>query len=163
MPIHRCRVQVRILGVERSWPNRGPGLVSGIWLHSLTVTITQTRQEIPVFRICIEFAAGAAGAAKQGASRRAVVLAAVGAIAGSFGGAAVCSAIPVIGTIIGALGGGAFGAFGGAYLGEVWKGKSSDERLKIGKAALVGRLLGTLGKLSVGAVMVVIVTIGSFF
>ncbi len=110
----------------------------------------------------IEFAAGAAGAAKQGASRRAMALAMVGTVVGSLAGAAIGIPIPVAGLIIGALGGGALGAFGGAYLGEVWKGKSTEESVSVGKGAMVGRVLGTIVKLIVGAAMFAIATFATF-
>ena len=42
----------------------------------------------------VEFAAGAAGAAKQGASRRAIALSMVGAIVGSIAGLAIGAPIP---------------------------------------------------------------------
>lgn len=104
----------------------------------------------------VEFAAGAAGAAKEGGSRRGMVLAVVGAIVGSIAGAIVGLPIPVVGPILAAIGGGALGAFLGAYLGETWKGKTTAESLAVSKGALVGRLLGTMGKLVAGAVIVVI-------
>ena len=87
----------------------------------------------------IEFAAGAAGAAKSGGSRRGMVLAVVGAMGGSILGAILGTGIPVplIGNLIGAVLGGAVGAFGGAYTGEYWKGKTERERLAIGTAAMV--------------------------
>ena len=112
----------------------------------------------------VELAAGAAGAAKHGASRRAMALSVVGTILGSVVGAVLLSAtIPIVGTIVGAVGGGALGAFAGAYLGEVWKGSSSEERMTIGTAAMVGRILGTVGKLAVGATMVIIASADAFF
>lgn len=111
----------------------------------------------------IEFFAGAAGAAKRGASRRAVLLAVVGGMAGSIAGATIGLGIPVIGSLIAAVGGGAFGAFLGAFLGEVWAGRTSQESLESGKAALIGRLLGTLGKTAVGAVMFGVATVDVFF
>ena len=111
----------------------------------------------------IEFAAGAAGAAKQGASRRSMVLAILGTMIGSLIGTAVGTPLlPVIGTIIGALGGWAIGAFGGAYIGELWKGKTSRESIDVGKGAMVGRVLGTFGKLVVGAIMFVLLTVAVF-
>src|SRR5882757_9260912 len=51
----------------------------------------------------VEFAAGAAGAAKQGASKRSVALAMVGALVGSVLGIAVGSPIPVLGSFVMAL------------------------------------------------------------
>ena len=112
----------------------------------------------------IEIAAGAAGAAKSGGSRRGMVLAVVGAMAGSITGAFLGTSIPVplIGNLIGAVLGGAVGAFGGAYTGEYWKGKNESERLAVGKAAMIGRVLGTVGKLGIGAIMVVITAIDAF-
>ncbi len=112
----------------------------------------------------VEFAAGAAGAAKSGGSRRGMLLSVVGAMAGSIGGAILGTAIPVpvVGNLIGAICGGAAGAFGGAYLGEYWKGKDERERLAVGTAAMVGRVLGTVGKLGMGAIMVVITAIDAF-
>jgi uncharacterized protein YqgC (DUF456 family) len=111
----------------------------------------------------IEFVAGAAGAAREGASRRSIVLAIVGTVIGSIAGAAIGIPIPIIGSLIAALGGGAAGAFAGAYLGETWKGRGDDQKLAVSKAALIGRLLGTLGKLAVGALMVVILAVDAFF
>jgi uncharacterized protein YqgC (DUF456 family) len=113
----------------------------------------------------VEFAAGAAGAAKSGGSRRGMVLSVVGAMIGSMAGAFLGTAIPVllVGNLVGAVVGGAAGAFGGAYLGEYWKGKSESERLNISTAAMVGRTLGTVGKLGIGAIMVVVTTLDAFF
>jgi len=110
----------------------------------------------------IEVAAGAAGAAKHGGSRRGMILAVAGAMLGSLAGSALGSPIPVVGLIVGALAGGAFGAFGGAWLGETWKGRTSDDRLAISTAALIGRLLGTFAKLLIGVVMIVIAAADSF-
>jgi len=104
----------------------------------------------------LEFFAGAAGAAKKGGSRRAVVLAIIGTIGGSITGAVMGLPIPLVGPLAGALLGGAGGAFAGAYLGEMWKHGGADKSISVGMGAAVGRLLGTLGKLLVGVVMIVI-------
>lgn len=109
----------------------------------------------------IEMTAGAAGAAKKGGSRRGMILAMFGAMVGSVGGTILGAPLPVFGPILGALGGGAGGAFVGAYAGESWKGRTTADRLAISTAALVGRLLGTVCKLLVGVVMVVIATMDS--
>lgn len=110
----------------------------------------------------IEFLAGAAGAAKEGGSRRSNVLAILGAVVGSVFGATLTLPIPLVGPVIGALGGGALGAFLGAYIGETWVGRSHVESYSVGRGALVGRLLGTAGKMACGAVMVVIVAVDAF-
>lgn len=110
----------------------------------------------------IEFAAGAAGAAKKGASRRAILFSMIGAMIGSIAGAAIGFPIPIIGPLIAAVGGGAAGAFGGAYLGETWKGKQHPDRAAVSSGALMGRLFGTVGKLAAGAVMVAVLAVMTF-
>lgn len=110
----------------------------------------------------LEFFAGAAGAAKQGGSRRAVALAIVGTIAGSITGAIMGLPIPILGPLAGALAGGAGGAFAGAYLGEMWKHGGTDKSVTVGWGAAIGRLFGTLGKLIAGVVMIVVLTVRVF-
>ena len=111
----------------------------------------------------VEFLAGAAGAAKQGASRRAIALSIVGAIVGSVVGLGIGTPIPILGSFVMAVLGGATGAFAGAYLGETWKGRTDAERAAAGRGAFVGRLWGTAGKLAVGAIMLAILTWDAFF
>ncbi len=111
----------------------------------------------------IEFAAGAAGATQQGASRRGVALSIVGGMLGSFAGLLVGVPIPVVGPLVVAILGGALGAFAGAYVGEAWKGQEHEQRVAIGRGAFVGRLWGTAGKLAVGAIMLVMVAWDAFF
>jgi uncharacterized protein YqgC (DUF456 family) len=104
----------------------------------------------------IEFAAGAMGAAKHGASRRAAMLAIVGAMVGSIGGAFVGVPVPLFGSMITAVLGGALGAFVGAYIGEMPSRRGRRANLAVGAGAFVGRLWGTVGKLAVGAIMLVV-------
>ncbi len=111
----------------------------------------------------VEFVASAAMAGKRGASRRAMALAVAGTMLGSILGALFAAPIPLLGPIVGALAGGAAGAFLGAILGELWKGKSLDEGIHVGKGALLGRLLGTTGKLCVGAVMIVVAAVDALY
>ena len=112
----------------------------------------------------IEVVAGAAGAAKSGGSRRGMILSMVGAMLASMAGASLgfFIPIPVVGPLIGAVAGGAVGAFAGAYAGESWKGRSEDQRFAIGRAAMIGRVLGTVGKLGIGAIMVVVAAVAAF-
>jgi uncharacterized protein YqgC (DUF456 family) len=110
----------------------------------------------------VEFAAGAAGAAKQGASKRSVALAMIGAVVGSVLGLAVGTPVPVLGSFVMALLGGAAGAFFGAYLGEAWKGRPHESRVAAGRGAFTGRIWGAFGKLAVGAIMLVIVAWEAF-
>ena len=111
----------------------------------------------------VEFAAGAVGAAKVGASRRSIWLSLVGAMIGSIGGAAIGAPIPIIGSLVAALVGGSAGAFIGAYLGETSIERSHGERFAVGKGAMIGRLWGTVGKFAVGAVMLAITAVDALF
>jgi uncharacterized protein len=139
------------------------------WLFSndlnrgITWTTVAVLAGLAVLGEIVEFAAGAAGAAKQGASKRGVALAMVGALVGSILGIATGLPIPVLGPFVMALAGGAAGAFFGAYLGEAWKGRPHEERIAVGRGAFTGRIWGTVGKLAVGAIMLAIVAWNVFF
>jgi uncharacterized protein len=95
----------------------------------------------------IEAVAGVLGAKWGGATRRGMV----GAFLGGIAGAIVASPlipIPVVGTLLGAL----LGTFGGALWAE-WtaeRRRSPNESVRAAGAAVLGRLAGTLGKLAVG-------------
>lgn len=105
----------------------------------------------------LEFAAGAVGARRAGASRRTTLYAIGGSFVGALVGAVVGIPIPVIGSLIAAVLFGAVGATGGAMYGEWSSGKSWKESWPIGHAAFWGRLLGTLGKLLAGCVILLII------
>jgi uncharacterized protein YqgC (DUF456 family) len=105
----------------------------------------------------LELLAGAAGAAKVGGSRRGVVLALVGSFVGGLFGAIIGAPVPVVGSLIALLLFASLGALAGAMLGEWWKGRDWDTRWQVGHAAFWGRLLGTVGKVSLGSVIVVVV------
>lgn len=108
----------------------------------------------------LELVAGAAGAARVGASRRSAVLALAGSLAGSLLGAVIGLPIPLIGSVVAIVLGAGLGAMGGAMLGERWKGRSLDTSWQVGQAAFWGRLLGTAGKLTAGAAIVAVVLAG---
>ena len=102
----------------------------------------------------LEFLAGALGVAKAGGSRRGAVLALVGSLAGGIVGLFAGLPIPVVGPMVGAVLLAGAGAFAGAVLGEQWKGRSLDDSWRVGWAAFWGRLLGTVAKTTIGAIMV---------
>ncbi len=114
----------------------------------------------------IELMAGATGAARAGGSRRAAILALLGSIGGAmFGIVAGLPVVPILfaGPIIAALLFAGLGAMAGAILGEIWAGRNLDASWQVGRAAFWGRLLGTLGKLLIGAVMVAVVLAALIF
>ena len=83
----------------------------------------------------LEFLASALGAAKAGGSKRGAILAMAGSMVGALVGVFVGIPIPVVGPIIAALLFAGLGAFGGALLGETWKGREFDKSWQVGKAA----------------------------
>ena len=107
-----------------------------------------------------ELAASAAGVKQVGGSRRGAVLAIAGSIVGSIVGLFVGVPIPIVGSLVAAVLFGAVGALAGAVLGESWKGRDFDASLTVGKAAFVGRVLGTVAKMIVSSLMVA-VTLGA--
>jgi uncharacterized protein YqgC (DUF456 family) len=107
----------------------------------------------------IEFAAGALGVTKAGGSRRGALLALVGSLIGAMVGIFVGLPIPIVGSLAAAIIFGGLGAMAGAILGESWKGRDFESGLEIGKAAFIGRTLGTVAKLLVGGVMIVVLLV----
>ncbi|QDT02937.1 hypothetical protein K227x_13160 [Rubripirellula lacrimiformis] len=110
-----------------------------------------------------EFAAGAVGAQKAGASRRSTIFAMIGSMVGAIGGAVVGIPVPVIGPILAAILFGGLGATAGAMYGEWTDGRNWRESWTIGHAAFWGRTFGTLGKFMAGLAIVVIAVAGVLF
>ena len=111
----------------------------------------------------LEAVAGALGVAKAGGSRRGAVLALLGSLAGGLLGMAVGLPIPLVGSLVAAVLFAGIGALLGAMVGEQWKGRDLDESWAVGKGAFWGRLLGTLGKVLVGSIMIVVVAAALVF
>ena len=107
----------------------------------------------------VEFVAGAAGVAKVGGSRRSALLALVGSIVGGIVGVFVGLPIPVVGSVAAAILFAAAGAMAGAFIGESWKGRDFDTSLEVGKAAFVGRVLGTLAKTIISSIMIAVIIV----
>jgi len=110
----------------------------------------------------LEFAASVLGTRKVGGGRRAAVLSVVGSILGGLVGAFVGLPIPVVGWLIGTILFASLGAFVGAWLGERWAGSEMEASLKVGGAAFLGRLVGTIGKIAMGSAILVIALFSLF-
>jgi uncharacterized protein len=104
-----------------------------------------------------EFALGAAGARHAGGSKRAAALAIIGSLVGGILGTAF--PVPLVGTLIGAC----LGAFAGSLLGDLWAGRRLFPSFEAGWGAAVGRFWGTVSKLVIGAVIVVVLALAAFF
>jgi uncharacterized protein YqgC (DUF456 family) len=101
----------------------------------------------------VELGASATGVRRVGGSRRGAVVALIGSVVGAMTGLFVGVPIPVVGSVVAALLFAGLGALLGAMLGELSGGKSLADSWKIGQAAFLGRLFGTLAKALIGAVM----------
>lgn len=104
----------------------------------------------------LEFAAGAVGATKAGASRRSTIFAMIGSVIGAIGGATIGIPVPIIGPVLAAILFGGLGATAGAMYGEWTDGRNWRENWAIGHAAFWGRTAGVMGKILAGLVIVVI-------
>lgn len=119
------------------------------WTVLLTTVGLATLGEI------LEFFLGAAGARGAGGSRRGAALAIVGGIVGAVLGTPV---VPLLGTLIGAC----LGAFAGSIVGDVWAGRPLFHSLEAGRGAAVGRFWGTVAKMVIGGVIVVLLAVATF-
>jgi uncharacterized protein len=105
----------------------------------------------------LEFVLGAAGSRRAGGSTRAAGLAIVGSLIGGILGMAL--PVPIVGTLIGAC----LGAFIGSLLGDLWAGRPLFPSFEAGWGAAVGRFWGTVSKLAIGGIIVVILAVAAFF
>jgi len=115
----------------------------------------------------IEMFASLMGVKRLGGSRRAMMMAMIGSIVGGIVGITFGTfvPIPILGPLLSLLLFAAVGAFVGAVSGELWKTRAARRSLKVGIAAMIGRLLGTAGKLLAGVLIfctVVIIWIGAW-
>lgn len=104
----------------------------------------------------LEFGLGAAGARQAGGSKRAALLAIAGGVVGAVLGTAV--PVPILGTLLGACA----GAFAGSLVGDVWAGRSLGQSVEAGRGAAVGQFMGTVVKLVIGGVLVVLLGVAAF-
>jgi len=125
--------------------------VAAIGMEALGVLVA-----LAVLGEVVEFVAASAGVTKAGGSRRGALGALSGSIVGGVVGLFVGLPIPIVGSLAAALVFGGLGALVGAFMAETAQGRDFDTSLSVGKAAFLGRIVGTLGKMIVGSVMVVV-------
>lgn len=148
-----------ILGLALLWILVGPADYRFSWLVIVALAV------LAVLGEAIEFGASVLGTKKLGGSTRGATLSVIGSIAGGIAGAifGIPFPIPLVGMLIGSVLFAAIGAWIGATLGEKWVGKPMKESVQIGGAAFAGRIVGTAGKLALGAAMMVVAIVSPFF
>ena len=111
----------------------------------------------------VELAAGAMGVAQVGGSRRGAVLAIAGSIVGSLVGVVVGLPIPLIGSLVAAvLVWRAWERWSARCSAKAGKVATSTPACEVGKAAFVGRILGTVAKMIVSSIMVALALAAMF-
>lgn len=103
----------------------------------------------------IETFAGAAGLAKGG-SKRAAILATVGSLIGGLFGVGIAGPVGIL--LFAAV-----GAMGGAVVGELWKGRDQRLTWELGKLAFWGRLFGSVAKAILGSLVIGVATIAAWW
>ncbi|MEA5115954.1 MAG: DUF456 domain-containing protein [Geobacteraceae bacterium] len=117
------------------------GLLLGAWAENFQYIGLWTLLVLAAMAMltyAVEFAASALGVKKYGGSKRAMVGAVLGGIAGLFLG------IPGI----------LFGPFVGAVIGELSMQRSLDEAGRAGFGTVVGLAIGLAGKFAIGIAMI---------
>jgi uncharacterized protein YqgC (DUF456 family) len=117
------------------------GIVLGAWIDDFTrvgaVTLSVVAA-IAVLAWVLDYVAGLLGAQKAGASRQALVGAAIGTVAGLFMGLVGVFFMPLV----------------GAAIGEYIARRDHGQALKVGTATWVGLMLGMLAKVVLAFTMV---------
>ncbi len=127
------------------------------WIPLLTIIILAGLGEL------LEFGASVLGTKQVGGGRQAATLSVVGSIIGGIAGVFIALPVPIVGWIVSSLLFACIGALVGAIIGEKWQGNDTTSSLKVGGAAFIGRLVGTMGKILIGAMILVIVVVSLFF
>ncbi|MCS7032509.1 MAG: DUF456 domain-containing protein [Phycisphaerae bacterium] len=102
----------------------------------------------------VEFFAGAVGSHQAGGTRRGMIGAVVGGIVGAIAATPLIP-IPIVGTIAGMC----IGSFAGAFLIELWIRRNWEHSAAVGWGAAKGRFFGTLLKLLIGLVMLLVAAV----
>lgn len=134
------------------WLMLGVALACDLWQPTLLSTPTLLAGlGLALAGEAIEFAASSLGARRAGASRAGAIGAAVGSLVGAVAGLVIPP--PIIGSIVA----GVVGAGVGAVVAERrWGGKGWSAAATVGTGAALGRMVATVAKAAVAAMVGVI-------
>jgi uncharacterized protein YqgC (DUF456 family) len=108
----------------------------------------------------IDFAAGAEGARRGGASKRGMIGALIGGIAGVFLFTPLFFFVPVIGALLGAI----LGTFVGAVIGELTAPAATmGGTVKPALGATIGRVVGTVSKIGIAIAIWLALSVAAFW
>lgn len=120
-----------------------------IWNWSISLNLLALIVGLALLGELLEWIITYYGVKKHGVTKFGLI----GMIAGAFGLASLLSFLPLIGTVIGFFAGAIFGAF----IGELLQTYNKKKAWKAAKAALMGRGLVILCKVTIAAVQIVLV------
>jgi uncharacterized protein YqgC (DUF456 family) len=129
----------------------GAAFVYALFTHfeTFTPTFLLALTGLAAVAELIEYIIGTFITVKYGASKWGVLGAIGGGILGAIWGTPI---MPVLGTVVG----GFLGAYLGAYFLEYLHLKRTDKAVQAGYGAFVGKIVGTLSKLVIAIIMIVI-------
>lgn len=132
------------------WLPSEPPVTFGWWVIAICVGLAAVGEGL-------EFLSGLIGTKGGGGTRRGMV----GALLGGLGGALVGSVfLPVVGTLVGALAGTFAGALAGETTGE--NARSTKDALQPAIMATIARVLGTVAKVGIALVVLVVLSVAAF-
>jgi len=157
-----------ILGLPGNWLMLACGVVYWLWMPaqsraSISLTLLIVLGVLAALGELLELLASSAGVSKVGGSRRSALFAILGSVAGGVVGFGIGVPIPVIGPVVGSLLLGSIGAMAGAIYSEWSSGKNWGQSFSVGKAAFWGRAIGTLTKMAIGLLMLLVALAGILF
>jgi len=127
---------------------------------TLSTTVLVVMTVLAALGELLELLMSAATISKAGGGRQSTSYAILGSLVGGIVGLFIGVPLPVIGPIAGSLLFGSLGAMAGAVLSEIASGQTFARCFQIGRAAFLGRALGTLVKMAVGLAIVCITIVG---
>lgn len=142
------------IGLPGSWLILAAAFLFGLstGFEDITGNVVLLLLGLAVLGEAVEFLLGIFVAKRYGASKYGLWGAFFGGIAGGIAGTGI---LPIVGSILGAM----FGAFIGALIMEGLGELRSDQRLRAGFGALIGRVIATTMKLGIGLIMVFLIVL----
>ncbi len=140
------------IGLPGSWLILAAALIFGVatGFEDISGNVMLLLLGLAVLGEVVEFLLGVFVAKHYGASKFGLWGAFFGGIAGGIAGTGV---LPIAGSVVGAM----FGAFAGAFIMECLGELRSEQRMRAGFGALIGRVIATTMKLGIGLIMVFLI------
>ena len=160
--VNACGLFLILLGLPGTWLMVGATALLYWWQGDgelLPLWVVLVAAGLALVGELIELVSGAAGTRRAGGTRWGAVGALIGALVGGIAGT-ILIPVPVVGSLAGLCGGAWLGAVGAEYS---LAGRTSEEALRSGQGAAVGRFVGVLAKLAVGVAIWILTGVAVFW